>query len=73
MVSETPFILKIALIQSKQREGRLCTFALTSCAKTIIVLLGVRDQVKFCISAVLYDPELRLLTFRFVAIDPKSL
>lgn len=73
MVSGTPIILKIALIQSKQREGHLRTFALTSCAKTIIALQGVRDQAKFCISAMSCDPELRLITCRFVAIDPQSL
>ena len=73
MVSGTPIILTIALIQSKQREGHLCTFALISCAKTIIALQGGRDQAKFHISAILRDPELRLMTFRCVAIDLKSL
>lgn len=73
MVSGTPIILTIALIQSKQREGHLCTCALRSCAKTIIAVWGVSDQVKFPISAVLCDPELRLIIFRFVVIDPKSL
>lgn len=34
---------------------------------------GVKDQVKFLTSAVLCDPELRLITFRLMAIDPKSL
>lgn len=70
MVSGTPIILKTALIQSEQID--ICVY-LMGCTKTIIGLLGVRDQAKFCISAVLCDPELRLITFRFVAIDPKSL
>lgn len=73
MVSETPIILTIALIQPKQREGDLCTFALLSCAKIIIALWGGRDQAKFLISAVPCDPELRLITYILLPVDLQSL
>lgn len=41
--------------------------------KKNIALQEVRNKVKFCISVMLCDQELRLIASRFVFVDPKSL
>lgn len=65
---------QLHLQSSIQAEGHLCTLAPTGYAKKPpITLQRVINQVKFCISVTLCDEELRLITSRFVSVDPKSL